>query len=394
MTAGSLSCWPGLARPEPASRSRRRRSPRLSGRRPARYVSPALSASRPPMSSPSAGLTRRAWVGFLLRAAPPTSSMRTSSSALDERLSKWPPLTPKISWCSIRSSASFGFDPLNGHSALPFFRRFATRWWPQQTRRQATSTARWPFFSPGLVAYIDATLGWDLDSYEALEGDFAQYMPNWAPPARSYATGILANETSALIHMVDTPELFGGELRILAAVDFADGKIVRWVDYWDARRSTTSLYAQFRTPADSFPDGPEGWRGRRRRPHPSSSTAATALQRAFARGRRRGAAGSCTPTSSSRTWRCGRSDRADRDRRVPRPRPRPVPYGRASTLRHVVGGAGVAGSSGPLGPSGGLVGITAHRARRRRADHQDHVGLRLARARERRAALLAATFAS
>ena len=34
--------------------------------------------------------------------------------------------------------------------------------------------------------------------------------------------------------MVDTPELFGGELRILAAVDFRDGKIVRWVDYWDA----------------------------------------------------------------------------------------------------------------------------------------------------------------
>jgi hypothetical protein len=31
--------------------------------------------------------------------------------------------------------------------------------------------------------------------------------------------------------MVDTPELFGGELRILAAVDFADGKIIRWVDY-------------------------------------------------------------------------------------------------------------------------------------------------------------------
>ena len=52
-------------------------------------------------------------------------------------------------------------------------------------------------------------------------------MPGWAPPARSYATRILAGDTSALVQMTDTPELFGGELRILAAIDVADGKIVR-----------------------------------------------------------------------------------------------------------------------------------------------------------------------
>src|SRR5205814_15676 len=68
-----------------------------------------------------------------------------------------------------------------------------------------------------------------------------------------YTTGVLSNETSALVHMVDTPELFGGELRILAAVDFADGKIVRWVDYRDASSFDGDLYAQFRTPADVFP---------------------------------------------------------------------------------------------------------------------------------------------
>ena len=38
-----------------------------------RCVSPALSASRLRMSSPSAGLTRRAWAGFLLRAVPPST---------------------------------------------------------------------------------------------------------------------------------------------------------------------------------------------------------------------------------------------------------------------------------------------------------------------------------
>ena len=46
------------------------------------------------------------------------------------------------------------------------------------------------FFSADLASYIDATLGWDFDSYDALKAVFEQYMPNWSPPARSYATGV------------------------------------------------------------------------------------------------------------------------------------------------------------------------------------------------------------
>jgi hypothetical protein len=53
--------------------------------------------------------------------------------------------------------------------------------------------------------------------------------------------------------MVDTPELFGGELRILAAIDFRDGKIVRWVDYWDAGPYDDELYGKLRTPDAHFP---------------------------------------------------------------------------------------------------------------------------------------------
>jgi hypothetical protein len=41
------------------------------------------------------------------------------------------------------------------------------------------------YFAADMASYIDATLGWDLDSYEPLKGVFAQYMPNWAPAARS-----------------------------------------------------------------------------------------------------------------------------------------------------------------------------------------------------------------
>jgi hypothetical protein len=126
------------------------------------------------------------------------------------------------------------------------------------------------YFSPNLASYIDATLGWDFGSYDALKAVFEQYMPGWAPPARSYATRILAGDTSALVHLTDTPELFGGELRILAAIDVADGKIVCWVDYWDSSAFDTDLYTQFRArpapsrPTSRTPRSPPG-------PHPRSS---------------------------------------------------------------------------------------------------------------------------
>jgi hypothetical protein len=73
------------------------------------------------------------------------------------------------------------------------------------------------FCSPDVVSYIDRTLGWEFDGYDVLKGVFEQYVPSWSRPARSYATGVLANETRALVRATNTPELFGGELRILAA---------------------------------------------------------------------------------------------------------------------------------------------------------------------------------
>jgi ketosteroid isomerase-like protein len=122
-----------------------------------------------------------------------------------------------------------------------------------ETKTASDVAGTMAFFSPDLVSYIDATLGWGFDGYDVLNGVFEQYMPNWSPPARSYARGVLANDTSALVRTTDTPELFGGELRILAAVDFAEGKIVRWVDYWDSSSFADALYASLRTPGDSFP---------------------------------------------------------------------------------------------------------------------------------------------
>ena len=212
-----------------------------------------------------------------------------------------------------------------------------------------------------------------------VEGLFSQYMPSWSPPARSYTTGVFSNESSALVHMVDTPELFGGELRILAAVDFVDGKIVRWVDYWDASSFDPALYAQLRTGADSFPRDLKDCLVPTQAA-PELMAAATALHGAFTTADAAVAADVMHTDvvfedRSLRIQVLGRIETADYLNRVLAD----VPYGRSSRLRHVVGGSRGGGFEWTAGPDAGeLVGITAVEIDARRVRHEDHVGLRLA----------------
>lgn len=216
------------------------------------------------------------------------------------------------------------------------------------------------YFAPDLATYTDATLGWDCNSFQALRNVFEQYMPGWKPPARSYATAILSNDVSALVHMVDTPELFGGELRILAAVDFRDGKIIRWVDYWDAGPYDEQLYAQLRTPGERFPrdfkDAEVPTQAA-----PELVVAATALQQAFSAGDAPAAADLLhtdvvLADMSLRAQLIGQIETARYLGRVLAN----VPYGQSSSLRHVVGGTAGGGFEWAAGPDyGGLAGITA-----------------------------------
>ncbi len=249
------------------------------------------------------------------------------------------------------------------------------------------------FFSPDLATYTDATLGWDIDSFNAAQAIFEQYMPNWGPPARSYFTAMFSNDNSALIHMVDTPELFGGELRILAAVDFAGGKIVRWVDYWDATPFDAGLYAQLRTPADVFPtdlkDDVVASQAA-----PEVMAAASALQSAFAAGDAEAATALLhtdvvLDDMALRTRLLGRIETSAYLGRVLAD----VPYGQGSVLRHVVGGRHGGGFEWTAAE--GLVGITAIEL------DADGLIIRITSVYdgrqvpvERRAALLGATFAS
>ena len=157
--------------------------------------------------------------------------------------------------------------------------------------------------------------------------------------------------------MVDTPELFGGELRILAAVDFSDGKIVRWVDYWDATPFEEELYAQLRTPADVFPtDLKDGLVATQAAPE--LVAAATALHAAFTADDP-GAATALLHTDvvledmTLRTRLVGRIETLGYLSRVLAE----VPYGRGSRMRHVVGGR--RGGGFEWTAVDGLAGITA-----------------------------------
>jgi hypothetical protein len=90
------------------------------------------------------------------------------------------------------------------------------------------------------VLYIDATSGGNWPNWDALNGIFSGFLPKVGPEGLSYPLRIYGDEKSALVAFEDTPQLFGRELRILGAVSFdKDGRVIRWMDYWDGRSSVT-----------------------------------------------------------------------------------------------------------------------------------------------------------
>ena len=92
-------------------------------------------------------------------------------------------------------------------------------------------------FAREKVLYIDATSGGIWPTWDSLDKVFHLF-PAKPATALSYPWAVYGDKKSALVSFADTPELFGRELRILGAVSLDDqGKIVRWMDYWDGRSS-------------------------------------------------------------------------------------------------------------------------------------------------------------
>ncbi len=120
------------------------------------------------------------------------------------------------------------------------------------TKSRLDCDATMEFISRDLSVYVDVTLGWELNGYDALKAVWAKYMPTWGE-GKSYPTRILGEVTNGtggvVLEFTDTPELFGGDLRVLAAVEVVDGKITRWADCWDSARYDGKLYKTLKVPA-------------------------------------------------------------------------------------------------------------------------------------------------
>jgi ketosteroid isomerase-like protein len=108
-------------------------------------------------------------------------------------------------------------------------------------------------FSQREAIYSDGTLGSQFTTWAAIKAVFEQFMPTWSPTARSYPVRILGDARGAMVLYVNSPEVFGTEMRVIMPIDFQDGKIVRAVDYWDGRHFGSVATAQVRVPPSRFP---------------------------------------------------------------------------------------------------------------------------------------------
>ena len=215
-------------------------------------------------------------------------------------------------------------------------------------------------FSPDMVTYTDATLGWFIDGFQALKDLFTRYMPGWSPSGLSYPTRILGSTESAVVAFTDTPELFGGELRILGVVDSVDGKIVRWVDYWDSCGFDSKLYDRLRTPLEKFPPDLHE--------KEAASKASVKIQRAARRLQDAFSAGDAAAAIDIFAYDAVYEDMALRTQVLGRAAIgrylkrilTEAPYGSGSGLRHVVGGDYGGGFEWAAAPHSALkFGVTA-----------------------------------
>ena len=113
------------------------------------------------------------------------------------------------------------------------------------------------FFSRDGLTYADGTLGMVFEGWEAMHKAFGSMMSQWGSGGQSYPLmvwgEIVEGNGSALVHLVNTPELFGGEARIFSTVVVRDGSITRWVDHWDSRAFSDTQYAGMRAADAPFP---------------------------------------------------------------------------------------------------------------------------------------------
>jgi hypothetical protein len=192
------------------------------------------------------------------------------------------------------------------------------------------------YFHPTQVVYYDATLGEGFPSRSVIETDFTAAAASWPKNATSYPLIMLGDATSAIIHYVNTPGLFGAEIRSISAIDFLDGKITRQVDFWDGRRNPVIAG---RGPDDQYPTN-LGLETVGENAAPQMNKTANQLSAAFAAGDAQAAAAlfSSDALFEDTTLRTRLEGQLAIGRYLKRALPT-LPYGVGATLRHVLGSA-------------------------------------------------------
>jgi len=137
-----------------------------------------------------------------------------------------------------------------GH-ATPAVARLVTALYRDKTTRDVDLLMT--HFSKNLLVYSDATVGDRFEGWATMKTAFTSFLTHGGPTSVSYPTRIIGDEHSAMVLFTDSPQYFGGEIIIIAPVDFRDGKVIREVDYWDGRHFGSALIDKIRSPLNRWP---------------------------------------------------------------------------------------------------------------------------------------------
>ena len=153
---------------------------------------------------------------------------------------------------SVGSAVGAYPDPgLDTSHATPEVARLVTALYRDKTARDIDLLMT--HFSQDQLVYSDATVGVRFEGWAAMKTFFTSFLPRGKTAAVSYPTRIIGDEHSAMVLFTDSPQYFGGEVRIIASIDLRGGKVIREVDYWDGRHFGSVLTDKLRSPIGRWP---------------------------------------------------------------------------------------------------------------------------------------------
>ena len=207
-------------------------------------------------------------------------------------------------------------------------------------QKAARSVDGWmSLFSNPRATYTDAVFGGQWRDWSALRAAIGPLMAQWPADIRSYPVKVIGDIHSGIVFFYNSPQLFGNELRVIAAWDMRGGKISRQVDYWDGRHFTIAGTEQLRAQTAVFPTE-FGENAVPTHAPPVLRRVTSALSRAFASGDADAAVRLFTndATFEDLTLHSTIVGRQAIGGLLRRAMPL-LPYGRGTSVRHVVGSA-------------------------------------------------------